>query len=339
MKYDYWGLLKHLKNPLRAIYVLHGDEVLIQQEALIALRKTAFKQGFTEHEQHDIDKNHDWSMAFADSNALSLFADKKLIEIHANKPDAAGAKVLEAYLKNPHQDNLVILVLPKLDAAAQKSKWFSACEDNGITVSCAPLSDIQFKDWIKQRCHEHQLNLQNDAFTWLCQQTEGNLLAAHQEVTKLALLYGQQPIDISQLEQAVSDSARFDLFDLSTAALAGDASKTAKILFTLKAEGQAESLVLWVLAKEIRTLSALYEGTQQGIALSQLFQQHGVWSKQQPVLQKALKRLNGKRMLRLNDELLNADKAIKGQNNENAWDILLRLSLGLAGVSLFESTV
>ena len=339
MKYDYWGLLKHLKNPLRSVYVLHGDETLLQQEALIALRKTAQQQGFSERERHDIDKHYDWSMAFADSNALSLFSDKKLIEIHANKPDAAGAKVLETYLKNPPDDNVVVLVLPKLEAAAQKSKWFAACDENGVTVSCAPLSDFQFKDWITQRCQQQQLTLTPDALTALCQQNEGNLLAAHQEVTKLSLLFGTNTVILEHVEQAISDSSRYSLFDLSASALAGDASKTAKILFSLKAEGQAESLVLWVLAKEIRILSALFEGTQQGLPLNQLFQQHGVWSKQQAVFQHTLRRINQKRILGLNDELLAADKAIKGQNNEDAWDILLRLSLGLAGVRLFENAV
>jgi DNA polymerase-3 subunit delta len=144
---------------------------------------------------------------------------------------------------------------------------------------------------------------------------------------------------LSNYRSAISESARFSLFDLSATALLGDATKTAKILFSLKAEGQAESLVLWVLSKEIRTLSVLFEGTQQGLPLSQLFQQQNVWSKQQSVFQKALKRINNKRMLRLNHELLAADKAIKGQNDENAWDILLRLSLSLAGVTLFETSV
>ncbi|HNG10539.1 MAG TPA: DNA polymerase III subunit delta [Agitococcus sp.] len=339
MKYDYWGLLKHLKNPLRTIYVLHGDETLIQQEALIALRQVAKQQGFLEHERHDVDKHYDWSMAFADSNALSLFSDKKLIEIHSNKPDAAGAKVIEAYLQSPPEDNVVILVLPKIDAAAQKSKWFTACEDHGITVSCAPLTDYQFKDWIVQRCQSHKVQLDNNALTWLCQQTEGNLLAAHQEVTKLALLFGSEKISLEQLEQSISDSSRFDLFDLSACALAGDAQKTAKILFSLQAEGQAESLILWVLAKEVRMLTNLFEGTQQGVSFSNLCQQLGIWTKQQNGYQLALRRLNHKRLSRLNAELLAADKAIKGQNNDNAWDILLRLSLGLAGVTLFETAV
>lgn len=339
MKYDYWGLLKHLKNPLRAIYVLHGDETLIQQEALIALRDAANTQGFTERERHDIDKNHDWSLVFANSNALSLFADKKLIEIHATKPDAAGAKVLEAYLKNPPPETLVILVLAKLDAATQKSKWFSACDDNGITISCAPLSDTQFKDWLRHRCTTLNLQLSPEALTVLCQHTEGNLLAAHQEITKLSLLYENSPVTLDKLENAISDSSRFTLFDLSASALLGDATKTAKILFSLKAEGQAESLVLWTLSKDIKTLSMLYEGTQQGIALSQLFQQLNIWNKQQAVFQQVLRRFNAKHMLRLNNDLLTADKAIKGQNNEDAWDILLRLSLSLAGVTLFEALV
>ncbi|PTQ90407.1 DNA polymerase III subunit delta [Agitococcus lubricus] len=339
MKYDYWGLVKHLKHPLRQVYVLHGDEILLQQEALIALRQAAQQQGFSERERHDIDKQHDWSMAFSDSHALSLFADKKLIEIYGNKPDAAGAKVIEDYVKHPIDDNVVVLVLPKLDSNTQKSKWFSACDELGVTVSCAPLSDQQFKDWLNQRGRQLKLQLQADALDELCQQTEGNLLAAHQELTKLSLLYGEELLTREHLQHALSDNARFELFDLANTALMGDASKTAKIFFSLKGEGQAESLILWVLNKEIRTLLALSEGLQQGIGLNQLFQQHGVWSKQQAVIQKALKRLSLKRLQALNHTLLEADKAIKGQSLENAWDILLRLSLGLAGVSLFEAII
>jgi len=339
MKYDYWGLLKHLKNPLRTVYVLHGDETLIQQEALIALRKTAKKQGFSERERHDIDRQHDWAMAFADSNALSLFADKKLIEIHGNKPDAAGSKVLEEYLKHPIEDNVIVLVLPKLEAAALKSKWFTACDDHGITVSCAPLSSFQFKDWLLQRFGQANISLDTDALTWLCEQTEGNLLAANQEVTKLSLLYGQGQLSLEQLQQAMSDNARFDLFDLTEAALASDATKTAKVFFSLKAEGQAESLILWALSKELRTLLAISEGLQQGTPISSLFQQYGVWNKQQAVIQNTLKRLSLKKLIALNRELLAADQAIKGQSVDNAWDILLRLSLALAGVTLFETSV
>jgi DNA polymerase-3 subunit delta len=339
MKYDYWGLLKHLRHPLRSIYVLHGDETLIQQEALIALRQSATRQGFSERERHDIDRGYDWATAFADSNALSLFADKKLIEIYGNKPDAAGGKVLEAYLKNPPEDNVVVLILPKLDAAAQKSKWFSACDDNGITVSCAPLTPVQLKDWLNARCAQVNLTLNHEALTWLCEQTEGNLLAANQEVTKLSLLYGERTLGLEHVQKAIGDHARFDLFDLTEAALAGDATKSARILFSLKAEGQAESLILWALSKEIRTLLMLSEGLQQGLPLAQLFQQQGVWSKQQAVLQKTLKRLSLKKLIKLNQELLAADKAIKGQSLDNAWDILLRLSLALAGVTLFETSV
>ena len=339
MKYDFWGLLKHLKHPLKSVYVLHGDETLLQQEALIALRQAANKQGFSERERHDIDRGHDWAMAFADSNALSLFSDKKLIEIHGNKPDAAGGKVLEEYLKNPPEDNVVILVLPKLEAAAFKSKWFTACEDNGVTVSCAPLTPVQLKDWLMQRFSKANITLDPDALAWLCEQTEGNLLAANQEVTKLSLLYGEKNLTLNHIQKTIGDSARFDLFDLTEAAIAGNGTKTAKILFSLKAEGQAESLVLWALSRDIRTLCLLAEGVQLGNPLSQLFQQCGVWNKQQPVMQQALKRLPLKKLLTLNRELLAADKAIKGQSLDNAWDILLRISLALAGVTLFETVV
>ena len=183
------------------------------------------------------------------------------------------------------------------------------------------------------------ITLDPDALAWLCEQTEGNLLAANQEVTKLSLLYGEKNLTLNHIQKAIGDSTRFDLFDLTEAAIAGNGTKTAKILFSLKAEGQAESLVLWALSRDIRTLCLLAEGVQLGHPLSQLFQQCGVWNKQQPVMQQALKRLPLKKLLTLNRELLAADKAIKGQSLDNAWDILLRISLALAGVTLFETVV
>ncbi|RZU37052.1 DNA polymerase III delta subunit [Fluviicoccus keumensis] len=337
MKCDARALPRQLK-VLKPVYVIHGDEPLLAQESLDALRAAARKQGFTERDRHDVGK--EWDMALRSCDTLSLFADRKILELHAlNKPDAAAGKALDAFLKNPPDDILLLIVLPRLDAAAQKAAWFNRCDAVGVTVSCQPLTSREHRDWLVERLGRQRLTVTEDALTWLAGQTEGNLLAADQEVLKLHMLFGEGSIDLAQVQSAVGDSARFTLFDLTDTALAGDAAKTARIFFSLKAEGLAESLILWTLSREIRSLLAFAEGQQQGTPPAQLFQQLGIWAKRQGLVSAALRRLPPATLKRLNNELMEADLAIKGQSPDSAWDILLRLSLDLAGVRLFDAVI
>lgn len=339
MKCDARALPRQLK-ALKPVYVIHGDEPLLVQESLDALRAVARKQGFTERDRHDVGKGDEWDMALRSCDTLSLFAERKILELHAgNKPDVTAAKALDAFLKNPPDDILLLIVLPRLDATAQKAAWFNRCDALGVTVSCQPLTSREHRDWLVERLGRQRLVLADDALTWLAGQTEGNLLAADQEVLKLHMLYGEGGVDLTQVQAAVGDSARFTLFDLTDTALAGDAAKTARIFFSLKAEGLAESLILWTLSREIRTLMAFAEGQQQGTPPAQLFQQLGIWAKRQGLVSAALRRLPPATLKRLNNELMDADLAIKGQSPDSAWDILLRLSLDLAGVRLFDAVI
>ncbi len=337
MKCDARALPRQLKT-LRPVYVIHGDEPLLAQESLDALRAAARKQGFSERDRHDVGKADEWDMALRSCDTLSLFAERKILELHAaGKPDAAAAKALEAFLKNPPEDILLLIVLPRLDAAAQKAGWFNRCEALGLTVSCQPLGSDEHRGWLQERLRQQQLALTEEAVGWLAGQTEGNLLAAAQEVLKLHMLYGPGELDLSRVQAAVGDSARYTLFDLTDSAMAGDAARTARILYSLKGEGLAESLLLWTLAREIRALLALAEAKEQGTPPGQLFQSLGIWPKRQPLVNDALRRLPLATLKRLNSELLDADLAIKGQSGDTAWDILLRLSLDLAGVRLFDA--
>ncbi|MDO8330775.1 MAG: DNA polymerase III subunit delta [Fluviicoccus sp.] len=337
MKCDARALPRQLKT-LRPVYVIHGDEPLLAQEALDALRTAARQQGFTERDRHDVGKGDEWDMALRSCDTLSLFAELKILELHShNKPDAAAGKALEAFLKNPPTDILLVIVVPRLDAAAQKTAWFNRCDALGVTVGCPPLTGREHREWLQERLHRQQLVLGADALDWLSGQTEGNLLAANQEVLKLHMLYGPGTLEITQVQAAVGDSARFTLFDLTDTALAGDAAKTSRIFFSLKSEGLAESLVLWTLSREIRSLLVLAEGQHQGTPPGQLFQSLGIWPKRQPLVSGALRRLAPATLKRLNTELLDADMAIKGQSPDDAWDILLRISLDLAGVRLFDA--
>jgi DNA polymerase-3 subunit delta len=329
-------LARHAAEPLRPIYLVHGDEILLQQEACDTLRQAARRQGFNERELHHAERGADWNDLFASANNLSLFGDRKLLEIRfGGKPDAAAAAVLERYAADPSPDTLLLLVLPKLDGTAQKAKWFLACENAGASVQLPQIDAQSLPDWLQARLRQSGLSMDAEAFNLLVERVEGNLLAAQQEIEKLRLLAPAGTLTADIVRNAVGDSARYNVYDLADSALAGDAEKAARMLAGLRAEGQAETVVLWALGKDARTLAALREGVDAGQALNALLQQNGVWQKRQPLFQRALQRTTSAQAQSLVNEILAADMAIKGQSSERGWDVLLRLTLAMAGRPLF----
>lgn len=329
-------LSRHAAEPLRPVYVVHGDEILLQQEACDTLRQAARRQGYTEREVHHAERGADWDELLASANNLSLFGDRKILEIRfGSKPDAAAASALERYCANPSPDTLLLLILPKLDGTAQKAKWFLACEAAGASVQLPQVDAQALPDWLQARLRHASLQLDAEAFTLLAERVEGNLLAAQQEIEKLRLLAPAGVLGADVVRGAVGDSARYNVYDLADVALAGDAGKAAHMLAGLRAEGQSESSVLWALGKDARTLAALREGVDAGQPVNALLQQNGVWQKRQSLFQRALQRTPRDRALRLVQEILACDLAIKGQSDEQAWDVLLRLTLALAGRPLF----
>lgn len=337
MKLRWDQLARHVREPLRSLYLLHGDEVLLQQEAGDLLRQAARAQGFSERELFHAERGADWNELLASANTLSLFGDRKVIEIRfTGKPDAAAAAALERYAASPSPDTLLLLVLPKLDGSAQKSKWFTACENAGASVQLPVVDAHTLPDWLRARLEQHGIAMEPEAFTLLCERVEGNLLAAQQEIEKLRLLAPQGVLTLDLVRNAVGDSARYNVYDLADAALAGDVERAARMLAGLQAEGQSEGTVLWAVARDARTLAALREGVDAGQAPGALMQQNGVWQKRQGLFQRALQRTSPALAQRLVDEALAADLAIKGQSQERAWDVLLRLVLLMAGRPLFR---
>lgn len=332
-------LPRHVNEPLRPIYVVHGDEVLLQQEVADTLRQAARKQGFSERELHHAERGADWNELLASANNLSLFGDRKLLEIRfSGKPDTTAAATLEKYAADPSPDTLLLLLLPKLDGTAQKAKWFVACENAGASVQLPQIDAHSLPDWLQQRLHQAGLRPADaEAFTLLVERVEGNLLAAQQEVEKLRLLSSDGVLTVDIIRSAVGDSARYNVYDLADCALAGDAEKAARMLAGLRAEGQAESVLLWALGKDARTLAALREGVDAGQPLNALLQQNGIWQKRQPLFQRALQRTSSTLAASLVQEVLAVDQAIKGQSSERAWDVLLRLTLAIAGRPLFAA--
>lgn len=336
MKLRWEQLGRHVRDPLQPLYVVHGDEVLLLQEAGDLLRRAARAQGFSERELWHAERGADWNELLASANNLSLFGDRKLIEIRfTGKPDAAAASALERYAASPSPDTLLLLVLPKLDGTAQKSKWFTACDNAGASVQIPDIDAGSLPDWLRVRLQQHGIAMEPEAFTLLCERVEGNLLAAQQEIEKLRLLSPEGVLTLDLVRNAVGDSARYNVYDLADAALAGDAERAARMLTGLQAEGQGEGSVLWAVARDARTLAALREGVDAGQPAGALMQQNGIWQKRQGLFQRALQRTSPAAARRLVEEVQAADLAIKGQSQERAWDVLLRLVLLMAGRPLF----
>jgi DNA polymerase-3 subunit delta len=247
---------------VRSLYTFHGDEPLLQQEALDALRNTARAQGYTERNVYTVAGAHfDWGEVLAAGGSMSLFADKQLIEIRipSGKPGKEGSTALQqiAELATGNDSTLTVVLLPRLDKATKSSAWFSALENNGISVQIDPVERHALPAWIAHRLGaQHQRVAAGEAgqhtLQFFAERVEGNLLAAHQEIQKIALLYPQGELSFEQVERAVLNVARYDVFKLSEAVLSGQPLRVQRMLDGLKAEGEAEVLVHYTLAEDIR---------------------------------------------------------------------------------------
>ena len=333
MKLSWDQLPRHVKDPLAAVYVVHGDEILLQQEATDLLRRAARAQGYTEREVHHAERGMDWSALLASINTLSLFGDRKIVEVRfSGKPDSSAASMLEKYAGNPSPDTLLLLILPKLDGTAQKAKWFAACDSAGASLQLPVIDAHTLPNWLSGRLQQAGLRTEDtEAFALLRERVEGNLLAAQQEIEKLRLLADNGLLTTDIIRSAVGDCARYNVYELADCALNGDAERAARMLAGLRAEGETESGVLWALGKDARTLAALREGLDAGQPLNALLQQNGIWQKRQSLFQKAVQRTSPRLARLLVSEILATDQAIKGQSQERGWDVLLRLTMAIAG--------
>lgn len=323
-----------LSKSLAPIYLVSGDEPLLIQEACDAIRRAARQSGFSERELYHCDTGFDWGQVLTAANSLSLFAEQKIIELRiANgKPGDKGGKVLQEYAASPAPDNLLLIVTGKLDSAAQKSKWFKAIEDAGMHIQVWPITPAQLPRWIGQRLQQAGLKADGNAIDLLASRIEGNLLAASQEIEKLALLAHDNIVSYELMASVVADSARYDVFGLTDKALHGDARGAVKTLHGLKTEGTEPINILWALTRDIRSLVQISQAQAQGKPFEAAARQAGIWDKRQPLIQTALRRLKPAQVQQLLRKANGIDKAIKGMRNAEPWDELLDLTLNLAGV-------
>ncbi|MGN6665607.1 MAG: DNA polymerase III subunit delta [Trinickia sp.] len=285
------------KGPAR-LYVVYGDEHLLVQEASDRIRASARAAGFTERNVFTVERSFDWSSLLGATQSMSLFGERQLIELRipSGKPGKEGADALKTLAAADNPDALTLITLPRLDASTQKSAWFTALTDHGVALRIDPVERAQLPNWVAQR-----LTLQGQrvapseegrrALQFIAERVEGNLLAAHQEIQKLGLLYPQGVLTFEQVHDAVLNVARYDVFKLNEAMLAGDVGRLSRMIDGLKGEGEAAVLVLWALTEELRTLLKIKRGTASGKPLAMLLRENRVWGPRERLIGPALSRV------------------------------------------------
>jgi DNA polymerase-3 subunit delta len=327
-----------LKKALLPIYFFSGDEPLQMGEAADAVRRHAREQGYTEREVIHADKNFDWNELLMASNSMSLFAEKRVIDLRlpSGKPGKDGGAALLEYASRPPEDTVLLISSGKVDKRSQSAKWYMALDKVGATLQVWPVEAPDMPRWLDQRLRSRGLQPEQEAARIIAERVEGNLLAAAQEVDKLVLLIGSGPLSAEQAEAAVADSARFDVFGLVDAALEGDAPRSTRMLDGLRGEGVEPILVLWALTRELRSLADMAAKIEGGKGLDGVLGQ--VWGKRKGPVKAGLQRHNKARWQQMLRRAARLDRVIKGAAPGNAWDELLQLTLLMAGVQLFRAT-
>ena len=329
----------HLAKTLAPLYVITSDEHLLALEAADKIRRAAKAQGFFEREILTVERSFKWGALLAANQLQSLFGDKKLIDLRipTGKPGKDGGQALQDYVSHLSPDNLTLITLPKLDWATQKAAWVASLQQAAVYIDIPLVERNQLPNWINQRLAMQQQSADRQSLDFIADRVEGNLLAAHQEIQKLALLHPSGKLSFEQIHDAVLNVARYDVFKLNEAMLSGDVARLARMLNGLKGEGEALPLVLWAMAEEIRTLLKLKSGMSQGRPLSALLKEYRIWGPREKLMDPALRRVSLQTLQTALQEASQVDKMVKGLRAKafsgDAWDALLQLGLRVARAS------
>jgi len=329
----------HLAKTLAPLYVITSDEHLLALEAADKIRRAAKAQGFFEREILTVERSFKWGALLAANQSQSLFGDKKLIDLRipTGKPGKDGGQALQDYVSHLSPDNLTLITLPKLDWATQKAAWVASLQQAAVYIDIPLVERNQLPNWINQRLAMQQHSADRQSLDFIADRVEGNLLAAHQEIQKLALLHPIGKLSFEQIHDAVLNVARYDVFKLNEAMLSGDVARLARMLNGLKGEGEALPLVLWAMAEEIRTLLKLKSGMSQGRPLSALLKEYRIWGPREKLMDPALRRVSLQTLQTALQEASQVDKMVKGLRAKafsgDAWDALLQLGLRVARAS------
>lgn len=331
------ALPAHLgRGKLAPLYTVSGDEPLLALEAVDAIRVAARRAGFTERKVVHADARYDWSQLTGAAQGLSLFAERRLLEVRlrTGKPGKEGAAVLAAHAARAGDDLLTIVALPRLDAATRRSPWAEALERHGVWIDVPKIERDALPAWIARRLARNEHSADGEALQFIADRVEGNLLAAHQEIQKLALLYPSGVLTLQQIADSVLNVARFEVFGLPQAMLAGDPARVLRMVESLKAEGEPLPLALWAVSDELRTLLRVKAALERGAAPAQATREAWVRRDKESAVQRAAQRLQTPELATLLARCAETDRLFKGlrapRADSDAWLELADIALAVA---------
>jgi len=322
------------------IILINGNEPLLIEEALDRMRLALTALGFSERIKHQLETGFDWSKITGIGMEMSLFSERRLIELRVPKSlGAAGSKAISEYCGQPVADDILILVMPYLDKRQRQAKWAKLVDSSGWVVDCYDITTQQFPSWIKQRLQSRALRVEGGVVEMLAEHLEGNVLAAAQEIDKLKVLANNGAVTLELLTDSLADQARFDVYALTDMCLSGNLTRALRIKGRLQSEGIEPVIVVWAMAREIRLLAGLSSALSSGQNKAGLFKQHRIWSKREPIVNAALQRISAARWLALLEQVALLDQTVKGQRMlepGTVWYQIEQLCASMCGVEVVK---
>lgn len=337
MKLSADDLPGHLAKGLAPLYLIHGDAMLLAIEAADTIRLAARAAGYNEREVFVAERNFEWAMLNNSAQSTSLFSTRKVIDLRipSGKPGLEGGHALQDYcqkinLRQKNPDTLTLISLPRMDKSTLNSKWFSSLAQVGVVIAAEEISLAALPEWVGARLKRQAQTADPDTLEFLAQRVEGNLLAAYQEIQKLALIFPAGHLSFEQVKDSVMNVARYDIFKLSEAMLAGDLTRYSRILEGLRAEGTATVLIVWALAEDVRTLGKVLRAMKNSGNISAALATVRVWGIKQQLVERAVRRLSLAVVERALMQAAHIDKVVKGLRQGDVWDDLLQLGVRFA---------
>ncbi len=324
------------RQGLAPIFCISGDEPFQLLESADLIRQFAREKGFDERSVLNVDKSFNWQQLKEISANLSLFSSRRLIELRLGnqKPGREGAAALVEYANAPEPDNVLLITIAKLDKKTQQTRWFKALENVGTVIQIWPVEPARLPDWVIKQTKQNGKQISHDAASLIAEKVEGNLLAAKQELDKLCLLVDKSEINIQDVMDAVSDSARFDVFSLIECVLLGKTERTTRMLRGLKSEGLEPINIFGALMWELRRICSMAYELDTGVSKDRVFTSYRVWQQRKPAINAILNRLTTEQLSSLLCIANTVDKSIKGAIRGNAWELLESFMFGVSGIRL-----
>ncbi len=324
-------LAAHLERELKPVYVVYGDEPLLVIEAADAIRAASRRQGFDEREVLTVLSGFNWNELHHAAGNMSLFGGRTLIDLRipTGKPGREGSEAIQDYCRNPSPDALLLVTLPGLDWSEEKAVWLKALSEAGVAIKLTPPNLAELPNWIAGRLRRQQQGAEPEALRFIAERVEGNLLAAHQEIMKLGLLYPAGELSLQQVQDAVLNVARYDLDGLREALLVGDVARLTRTLDGLQQEGEPPPLVLWAMTEEVRALAQVKTGLRERKPLDMLLKDARIWGARQQPFKRAVQRIDDAAAEKALLHSAQIDRMIKGIGTGDIWNEFLRLGLTL----------